>query len=192
MVLNDSRAVVNYRMDVTATVHNNTSIQRMVDMISRAAEDTRDGTLANLVLTAHGSPAFFQLGVGLNARTMAPFADIKGKVDKIWFRGCLVARIAGPHTESHGDGAALNAMKVTSGDGHVFVASFARLTGCYVVAPTEMQGSNREFYPAGQMDSYEGLVLSYDPQGNISWEQRYPSLYDYNTAARTARVPNQE
>ncbi|MEM9463015.1 MAG: hypothetical protein AAGF11_53230 [Myxococcota bacterium] len=192
MVLNDSRAAVSYRMDVTKTVQNNTSIQSMVDMVLRAAQNAPGGTLANLVFTAHGSPAFFQLGVGLSSSTMAPFAAIKGKVHKIWFRGCLVARITGPQTATHGDGAALRQMGLNNGDGHVFIASFARLTGCYVVAPTEMQASNRLTYPAGQMDSYEGLVLSYDPQGNISWQHRYPSLYGYNISAGTASVPNRE
>ncbi|WP_305984645.1 hypothetical protein [Roseibium sp. MMSF_3544] len=88
--------------------------------------------------------------------------------------------------------AALRAVGATSGDGHAFIRAFARLTGCYVVAATEMQASNRQSYPHGQMDSYEGLVLSYDPQGTISWRRRYPSLYGYNANASRASTPNRE
>jgi hypothetical protein len=180
-------------MDVTKKVNSTTTMQQMVDMILAAAQPASGGKIKNLIFTAHGTPANFQLGVGLNEGTMAPFAKIKGKVFKIWFRGCLVARIAGAeHTAGHGDFAALQHYGVNVGNGHAFISKFAKLTGCYVVAPTEMQASNRWTYPLGQMDSYEGLVLSYDPEGNISWQHRYPSLYGHNLQARTASVPNRE
>lgn len=192
MVLNDSRAAVAYSMDVTRTVEATTSCQAMVDLILAAARTSQGGKLKNLVFTAHGLPGSFQLGVGLNEASMAPFAGINGKVFKIWFRGCLVGRIIDSQTASQGDGAALQAYGITSGNGHEFCANFARLTGCYVVAATEMQASNRQSYPPGVMDSYEGLVLSYDPHGAISWQRRYPSLYGHDTRARTARTPNRE
>jgi hypothetical protein len=192
MVLNDSRATHAYSMDVTRTVQPTTSIRAMVDMILAAARTAQGGKLKNLIFTAHGLPGSFQLGVGLSGATMAPFVDISGKVFKIWFRGCLVGRIIDSRTASQGDGAALQAYGITSGNGHEFCASFARLTGCYIVAPTEMQTANLQSYPPGVMDSYEGLVLSYDPHGEISWRRRYPSLYGYDTQARTARNPNRE
>jgi hypothetical protein len=81
---------------------------------------------------------------------------------------------------------------VNFGNGHEFLSAFARLTGCYVVAPTEMQARNRATYPKNVMDSYEGLVLCYNPAGAISWRHRYPSLYDHDTTAYTARIPNSE
>jgi len=81
---------------------------------------------------------------------------------------------------------------VNSGDGHAFLSAFAQLTGCYLVAPTEMQSSCRTSYPHGLIDSYEGLVLSYAPSGVISWQHRYPSLHAHHIRARTARNPNRE
>jgi hypothetical protein len=192
MALNDSRAVGPYTMDVNRTVHPTTSAREMVDMVLGAVSSVQGGLIQNLVLTAHGTPGFFQLGLGLSLGTMAPFADVQGKVFKIWFRGCLVARIAGPQTARHGDGAALRAYGVNTGDGHAFISEFAKLTGCYVVAPTEMQSRNRTTYARGLMDSYEGLVLCYDPAGAISWQHRYASLYRHNTAAGTAINPNRE
>jgi len=194
MCLNDSRSNRLYTMDVTQAVQPTDSQQSMVNDVVAAAGRATGGKIENLILNAHGTPGSFQIGTGLSASTMAPWAGVKGKVFKIWFRGCLVARIAGAQTASHGDGAALRAYGVNSGDGHAFISAFARLTGCYVVAPTEMQSAARQrsSYPRGQLDSYEGLLLSYDPQGNISWQHRYPSLYGHNTTARTARVPNTE
>lgn len=192
MALNDSNAAVSYQMDVTRTVDASMSMRDVVDLILAEVQHVQGGVFRNLILTAHGTPGHFSLGSGLGVNTMAPFADVRGKVAKIWFRGCLVARIAGAHTASHGDGAALAAYGINSGEGHAFVSAFARLTGCYVVAPTEMQGSAQTNYPPGQMDSYEGLVLSYDPQGNISWQRRYRSTYAHNTQTRRLRIPNRE
>lgn len=191
MCVNDSRAAVNYMMDKTITIQPTTTMQQLANKIVTQA-NTINRKIQNLILTAHGTPGSFQLGTGLNINSMRPFSRINGKVFKIWFRGCLVGRIINSQTASEGDGAALQAYGITSGNGHAFVSAFARLTGCYVVAPTEMQTSGNTSYPQGQMDSYEGLVLSYDPQGNISWQRRYPSLYGHNTQARTARAPNRE
>jgi len=194
MVFNDARSNRLFTMDVTQAVAATDTQRALVDKVVAAAARATGNRLDNLILNAHGTPGSFQIGTGLNINTMAPWADVKNKVFKIWFRGCLVARIAGAQTASHGDGAALRAYGVNSGNGHAFISAFARLTGCYVVAPTEMQSAarHRSSYPRGQLDSYEGLLLSYDPQGNISWQHRYPSLYGHDTAARTARVPNRE
>ncbi len=192
MAINDSRAAVSYTMDVTRTVQPSTSMSAIVALIVSAAGNAQGGTIRNLILTAHGLPASFQLGTGLNSSTMSPFSGVNGKVSKIWFRGCLVGRIIGTDTATQGDGAALQAIGVTSGNGHQFLSSFARLTGAYVVAPTEMQASRLTSYSQGVMDSYEGLVLSYDPQGNVSWQRRYPSLYGYSQDATRASLPNRE
>ncbi len=105
MCLNDARAAVNYTMDVTQTVSSSDTQRNIVDRVVAAAGRARGGRIDNLILTAHGFPAFFQLGSGLSSGSMAPWADVKGKVFKIWFRGCLVARIAGPHTDRHGGAA---------------------------------------------------------------------------------------
>lgn len=193
MVLNDSRSNRLYTMDVTASVSPTTSQRKLVDKVVAAAGRTPANRLDNLVLNAHGAPGFFQIGTGLNTNTMAPWSDIREKVFKIWFRGCLVARIASQDTSSHGDHAALQALNA-SGNGHEFMRDFARLTGCYVVAPTELQSAARQrsSYPRGQMDGYEGLVLSYDPEGTISWQRRYPSCWGYNPSTGRLHVPNRE
>ena len=192
MALNDSRAAVRYHMDATKTVQPTTTMREVVNMVLAQAQTLNGRRIENLILTAHGTPGYFEIGTGLSQTTMAPFADVRNRVFKIWFRGCLVARITGPETASHGDGAVLRQFGLNVGNGHAFISAFARLTGCYVVAPTEMQCSRLTSYPQGLMDSYEGLVLCYDPSGNISWQHRYPSLYGYDTQRSTATNPNQE
>lgn len=192
MAINDPRVGTAYNMDVTKAVTATTTMRQIVDLILAAARTARGGVLQNVVLSAHGTPGRLAIGTGLDSGSMAPFADVRGKVFKIWFTGCLTARIAGPQTAAHGDGAALRAYGANSGDGHAFVSGFARLTGCYIVVPTEIQLSARSSYPLGQIDTYEGLLLSYDPAGTISWQHRYPSLYNHNTTARTATSPNGE
>jgi hypothetical protein len=205
MVINDTRAPSAYSMDVTRTVDAATSMGAIVDMILAAARTARGeysrtsmaptahgGILRNLILFGHGRPGSLGLGVGLVAGTMAEFARIQGRVHKIWFRGCLTARTIDSQTARQGDGAALQTVCITSGNGHDFCKAFAKLTHSYVVAPTEMQACHLSHYPHGVMDSYEGLVLCYDPHGEISWQRRYPSLYGHDMQARTAHNPNQE
>lgn len=191
MAANDSRAAVNYQMDHTITVRPTTTMAQLAQSIVDRADSIND-QIRNLILTAHGSPGYFQIGTGLDINSMTPFRNLRGKVYKIWFRGCLVGRIIDSQTTSEGDGSALQAYGIASGNGHTFLSAFASLTRCYVVAPTEMQGSALTSYPQGQMDSYEGLVLSYNPQGNVTWRQRHPSLHEHDTTARTSRNPNSE
>jgi hypothetical protein len=48
---------------------------------------------------------------------------------------------------------------------------------CYVVAPTEIQTEAVVTVPFGMMTSFEGLVLSYGPQGDVTWSHRNPSTW---------------
>lgn len=193
--LNDERAEAQYEMDVTKRVSENESIEQLVEFVFPYANKmvrNKVRGIASLVLVGHGGPGIFQLGAGLDRGSMGPFGRLSGKVRMIWFKGCLVGRIMSDVTPQHGDAQALADYGFTSGDGHAFLSEFARLTLAYVIAPTELQASNRRTYPRGQIDVYEGLVLCYDPNGNVSWQHRYPSVYGHDTAHRAAVVPNTE
>ena len=195
VVFNDCRAPSAFSMDITEKVDRATSMAEPVRRIVFRSENVQDQKIKNLILMGHGLPGHLAIGAGLNLLTLDPFRGVRGKVEKIWFAGCLVARIVGPHTASHGDGAALAAFGINQGDGHTFVSAFASLTGCYVVAPTEMQSNTTpasRVYPRGRIPSYEGLVLCYNPRGSISWQRRYPSLFAFDIQARTAQTPNGE
>ena len=74
--------------------------------------------------------------------------------------------------------------------------AFPPSLGCYLVVGTELQVSSRYSatnpVPYGQLDSYEGLVLSYNPSGVIDWSRRYPSVYGANPTTLSANNPNNE
>ena len=105
------------------------------------------------------------MGQGFDRSHVGVFRPWRGLVDKIWFRACSVARIR-------------TAGATTTGDGNLFCSGVAQAAQCYVVASTETQVaiSNRVL-PYGTLDSFEGLVLSYGPRGNVTWSRRYRSTY---------------
>lgn len=181
MTLNDDRSPRSYAMDYTRNIAATTAMDTLVNYIQEAANKATGRRLSNLILNGHGAPGYLEIGTGLSEATMGPFSRIRGRVSKIWITGCLVARI--------GDGPC---GAFPGADGHVFLSRFARLTGCYVVAATELQGSAEASYPTGSMDTFEGLVVSYAPSGRLSWQRRNPSVYDYDETTRTAGLPNRE
>ena len=75
-------------------------------------------------------------------------------------------------------------------------SELAQALGCYLVVGTELQVSSRYSatapVPYGQLDTYEGLVLSYNPRGVIDWSRRYPSVYGASATGLTASNPNNE
>ena len=193
VALNDVRGSTQYQLDVNKLVSPNETIRQLVDWVLPIAHKNLRNKyhgIANLVLAGHGGPGVFQLGTGLDTSSMGPFGDLCGKVRKIWFKGCLVGRIMADVTPEHGDAEILEKYGFTSGDGHAFLTDFARLTMAYVIAPTEIQTSPGGMCPRGQLYPYQGLLLCYDPDGNVSWQHRSPSVYDHNVAQRTARNPN--
>jgi len=195
MGLNDERAPVFVQMWNTWKVKSGDTKQHIVDWTAKVARDAPGGKLAELVISCHGAPGFLQLGAGIGAADTDLFKAWRGLVDKIWLRACLVARIVGPSTPSEGDGAFIAGLGLT-GDGHRFCSELAKAVQCYVVVGTELQVSSRYSrtspVPYGQLDSYEGLVLSYHPDGKIGWSHRYPSVYNANPTTLTATNPNNE
>ena len=127
-----------------------------------------------------------QLGEGFDARHMAVFAGWNGLIDKKWLPNCLVARIpdAAMQAQMARDYPGWNVS-----DGNVFCSTLAKTVGCYVVAATETQCETPVTIPVDMMTSFEGLVLSYGPQGNVTWSNRNPSTYTDSNGYRVA-VPD--
>jgi hypothetical protein len=194
MGLNDERAPVFVQMWNTWKVKRTDTKRHLVDWPAKVAKDAPGGKLAEIVISCHGAPAFLQLGEGIGTADTDLFKAWRGIVDKIWIRACLVGRIVGPATASEGDGAFIAAMSL-SGDGHKFCSELAKAAQCYLVVGTELQASRFSQaapLPYGQLDTYEGLVLSYHPDGTIGWSRRYPSVYNANPTTLTATNPNDE
>lgn len=169
MGLNDSRSTNQVRMWNTWNVTTTESIEHMIGWVASVARGAPGGKLRHVVFRCHGSPAYLHCGAGIGRSDTARFQAWRGLVDKIWFSACLVASITPSTCGSAGP---------ASGDGNLFCSEIARAARCYVVASTELQviGVNRVL-PYGCLDTFEGLVLSYAPDGSASWNQRYPSTY---------------
>jgi hypothetical protein len=195
MGLNDERAPVFVQMWNTWRVKAADTKRHIIDWTAKVARDAPGGKLAEIVISCHGAPAYLQLGEGIGTADTDLFRGWRGLVEKIWLRACFVGRIVGPSTPSEGDGAFIAALSL-SGDGHRFCSEVAKAAQCYLVVGTELQSSRRYSQtapvPYGQLDSYEGLVLSYHPDGTIGWSRRYASVYNANATTLTAVNPNDE
>ncbi len=145
--------------------------QHIIDWVASVARGAAGGKLKNLVLSCHGGPAYLQLGQGFGMADLPMFAAWNGLVEKIWLPDCLVAQI--PPAPPGGARPA----GVASNDGNVFCSVLAKTVGCYVVASTETQCESVVTVPVDQMTSFEGLVLSYGPAGNVTWSSRNPSTW---------------
>lgn len=134
--------------------------QHIIDWVATVARGAPGGKLKNLVLSCHGAPGALQLGQGFNNTHSALFAAWRGLIGKIWLPNCSVAFI-GPG----------------NANGNIFCSNLAKRAQCYVVASTETQCETPITLPYDQMTSFEGLVLSYGPGGNITWSSRNPSTW---------------
>jgi len=171
MGLNDSRTTNKVQMWNTWPVTTTETVEHMLEWVAEVASGAPGGKLKNLVFRCHGTPAYLQCGEGIKRSDTARFSKWRGLVDKIWFSACLVAAIK--PADSCGPGPA-------EGDGNMFCSEIAKAAQCYVVASTELQviGKDRVL-PYGKLDTFEGLVLSYGPTGEVTWSHRYPSTYEH-------------
>jgi hypothetical protein len=165
MGLNDARAPVRTRMWNTWEVPASTSRAHLIDWVAKVADNAPGGKIKNLVFNCHGAPGYLQMGEGIQRPHLTAFARWRQKIEKIWIRACNVAFISGGSDANR--------------DGNMFCAELARAAQCYVVASTELQAEyGGRVLPYGQLDTYEGLVLSYGPQGTVTWSHRYRSTWN--------------
>ena len=179
MGLNAEQNTKHVDMRVTRVVPRYQPAAEILDSVVAAASAIEGGRFRNLVFRCHGSPAHLFIGTGIGANHTNLFRRLRGKVDKIWFHACRVARSTpGAHLRK---------------DGHRFCSRVAVVANCYVVASTERQVISRDYQlrslPYGQIDSFEGLVLTYDRSGRVSRSRRFPSTYR-RSAQEFARNPD--
>lgn len=170
MGLNDSRAPVMVQMWNTWNVGLTETPDHMTAWVAEVARGAPGGKLKHVVLSCHGNASYLQMGQGIDRSHTGLFARWAGKVEKIWFRACLVGFIRNPGAP-------------VTGDGNLFCSEIAKSAQCYVVVSTELQTeATGRVLPYGQLDTFEGLVLSYGPGGDVTWSQRYPSAYQRDPA----------
>lgn len=161
MAVNDPRAgtggyIRRFQMWNTWDIATTESAEHTVDWIGQVARSADGGRLRNLVLSCHGNSGRLLLGTGFDTNNVQLFQQLNGLIDKIWLPNCRVARGA------------------TGGD---FCGEMAQGIGGYVVAPPEIQCDYFEDVPYDMMTSFEGLVLSFGPDGDVSWRGRNPSMF---------------
>jgi hypothetical protein len=153
------------------------SRDHIIGWVAQVARNAPNGKLKNVVINCHGLPAFVGLGPGFDRTHTPMFSAWAGLVEKIWFIACLVGRIPTPAMQAELN---TNYPGLLTGDGNIFCSEIARYARCYVVTPTELQ-RNRGGYSIGQMPTFEGLLLSYGPEGGVTWSQRYSSEWSSNS-----------
>lgn len=163
-----------FQMWNTWNIQSNESRRHIIEWVATVARRAPGGKLKHLVLSCHGLPGYIQLGQGFNQDHLALFDDWSGLIDKIWLPNCLVARIpdAAMQTQLDADYPGWGAS-----DGNNFCSQLAQRVQCYVVAATERQCETMTDVPPGMMTSFEGLVLCYGPEGNVTWSHRNPSMW---------------
>jgi hypothetical protein len=162
--LNSADHHVQVRMWNWGTVPAGKPAREIAEWIRLVAASAPAGRLKNVVFSCHGSPGHISIGTGIGITDVPDFARLvnhgRPLVAKFWFRCCNVAQIVASGTAT---------------DGNRFCSAFARTTKAYVVASTETQWSPGRTLPFGKIDGFEGLLLSYDSAGHISWRHRYRS-----------------
>lgn len=167
MALNADDISRRYQMWNTWDLAANETVPHIFEWVRTVAEGAEGGKLRNLVINCHGAPGYLAMGVGgVRRSNVEQFRQWRNKIDKIWLTACSPGFIQSPGAAS---------------DGNLFVSEIAQAANCYVVASTETQIFRANHtYPFGRIDTFEGLVLSYGPDGQVSWSHRYDSNWSGN------------
>lgn len=165
MAVNDPRVGARgqtrrFRMWNTWNISSTETRDHIIEWVADVANSADGGKLKHLVLSCHGAPGELALGEGFDSSSVSQFAGWNGLVDKIWVPSCNVA---------------------AGRTGHAFCSAMAAAAGCYLVVSTEIQCEAAQSVPYDMMTSFEGLVLSYGPDGTITWRGRNVSSWRQRT-----------
>lgn len=155
----------------TWEVAENTRVEHIVGWVAAVARAAPGGKLKNVVINCHGLPGWVGIGQGFNYTHLGMFRAWNGLVESILFVACLVARIPTAEYQAELD---TSYPGWGTGDGNIFCSDLAKNTGAYVLASTEEQ-RNKGGYSIGQVPSFEGLVMCYNPRGGVEYSYRNPS-----------------
>jgi hypothetical protein len=147
------------------------------------------GRMKRLIFCCHGGPSYLGMGRGIGPGEIGAFAlpELVGKIEEVWLRACLVARIQTP------DGRGTNAPGLRPAltgvaNGGAFCQALADALRTVVVASTELQSLGRESLrattprfgipelPRHQMDDWDGLVIRFRPDHQEPEQHRYRSV----------------
>ncbi|WP_128562752.1 hypothetical protein [Methylobacterium crusticola] len=163
MAINDPRCDTKYQAWNTWYIQATETREHILEWTRKVAVDAPGGKLKNLIIHCHGSPGRMMLGQGFDRSNVGMFTKFNEGgtpvVEKIWLHVCEIAKIGTAGGAS---------------DGNLFCSALAKSANCYVVASNLVQShKGSHTYPPDQIDSFEGLVMSYGPEGNVTWSSRY-------------------
>jgi hypothetical protein len=156
-----------YKMWNTWDVAKTETPQHIMDWTANVAGGTSIGYLRSLIINCHGYYGTgsdgkevggfgLSLGTGILRVDTPKFAALAPTVSSIWITACGTARISGS----------------PDGDGNAFCSEIARAANAYVIAATTHQVGDL-WLPYGYIDDFEGLVVRYNPKGEIDWSHNY-------------------
>lgn len=163
LVINDARKSQTYNMKYTLTIDFSIlSKSWIVDASQFAARNTN---ISEIVINCKGGPGYLEIGnEKFELKDAHLFSKLKGfGINKIWFVTSELAQVQ-PKGKNNRDGEA-------------FISAIAKAADCYVVASSAKQTSSVKNYPPNKLDSFEGLVKSFDPKGKISWHKDYGNQF---------------
>jgi hypothetical protein len=173
LALNDMRVGGRIRVSRNVRIRANDERENIIGCIATLASGMRNGRLQSLVLNSHGAPGYLVMGEGFWAPHTNLFSRLAGLVNNIWITACEIASreplAPGDRLDpSFGDGEA--------GDGWVFCRDIARYAKCNVIASDDDQWAPNHRIPDGYIDSFEGTVRCWRPNGEYAWVRQYSLL----------------
>ena len=165
LALNDQRVGGHFNLRSSLLIYKTISRQGIVNSVANFAGTCPEGKIKSLVLNCHGLPGYLVMGEGFWGPHTGLFQAWRGKVDTIWITACRIASRK-PETKS-----------AKSGDGFTFCQQIAMSAQCTVVASQDYQEVPDRDIPEGYIDSFEGQLLTWRPDGSVASARRY----DLNT-----------
>lgn len=168
MAVNDVRDLTPAQMWNTWYVQASDTREHILAWVAHVARHSAPGgKRRNLVFCCHGAPGELQLGEGFDKRHTYLFAAWAGLVETIWIRACQFNYFPKPGTQALGAGG-------------LFCSEIAQYAHCQVIASMDaLYIGQQKPLPYGQLDGFEGLTLSYMPDGSVTkWSELYQVIYN--------------
>jgi hypothetical protein len=151
-----------YRLDNTWYVAKDESVQKICGWVAVVAADFKNkmpDKRFTVVFNSHGFCPLpsrggygIAIGKGIRRSDIPVFEAFQPHVDEVWFMACRAAHISNPGGE---------------GDGNLLMSGIAKAARASVKASTAPQSVD-SWLPKGYIDDWEGTVLTYGPEGNVT------------------------
>ena len=161
IALNDEKLKASVEMWQSLCVRRTDTREYIINWTAGVARGAPGGKVKNIVINSHAFPAYLAFGQSFDLRHTYLFKNWKGLVENIWIPACFIALPVNGKT----------------GNGHQFCSEIAVNANCNAIASTEEQWSAGKPLPFGKLDTMEGYVVCYGPNGKVISVFDLPSKY---------------